>query len=218
MRHWCQSERLDALIVTGLVDDELVRMLNRLDIPYLVCGNYLLNETCCRLEQHSEELVYRSLKSIFSRTRYKNIGMIGHSLEQVNIRQTKQGIERISQEYGLPVKNEYFYLKADEDGYAGMKYQVSLGPDMPELVFLTANAFSRAARFVFEYRLKRGERPDFIVFEDDYAYPDLLDYVIPKNGDFGIIGLERLMDIYYGRVKYPWFGYLNNETTEGVEK
>lgn len=219
LNDWIHHERLDGLIVTGLVDDALIRDLNELEITCLIHGNYHLTESCNRLESQVEEIIYQEMNRIIETSHTGSIGIIGNSPKQLNITQIRNGIVRVLREHSLPVREEFFILNEQEDGYAGMEQLYRKPDDLPGLLFLSANAFPGAARYVFENNLQPSERPGFVVGEQDGAiYPDLINFKINRVSIPGYVGLLRLLDIYHGRLKTPWHGYVNDYLNGGNDK
>jgi len=76
-----------------------------------------------------------------------------------------------------------------------------------DAVLLTARCFPGVAQYVFEHHLHRNRRKPFLIldFSDTaYFYPEMVDAGIYEREVLGDIALDRLIDLYYGRLEQPW--------------
>lgn len=204
---WFTGMRLDAVLVTGRVDDELVMRLREHSISYLVVGNYQFNQPANCLEKAPEEDIYRVLRQFCQERGFRRLGTITSSPALLATRLYQAGAQRVADELGLRYPAGWQYSHAAEDGYVGMGQLLADGGDSPEIIYMTAKAFPGAARYLFEEHRADPERRPFLVLDyHDYAayYPYLIDAVVYPEETLGRVALARLLDLYYGRLRQPY--------------
>lgn len=204
---WYTGMRLDAILVTGRADDELIERLQQHSVPYLVVGNYQFRQPANQLEKAPEEDIFRALQRLAGEHHFRRLGTITHSPELLATRLYQAGAQRAAAELGLAYPAAWQYADAAEDGYAGMRQLLESSAEEPEIIYMTAKAFPGAARYLFEERrAEPGRRPFLVLDYRDLAeyYPYLVDAVVYTEEGLGRVALARLLDIYYGRLQQPY--------------
>ena len=204
---WVTEARLDALLVTGRVDDSLVRTLNQARVTYLVVGNYELKAPA---NQISMDLVHDTrivLGSLLGRHQFRRLGLAVGPPDLAATRQLCQGARLAVSDNKMTWQDELCVCDQNENGFAAMEHLMTAATAPPEAVFLTARAFPGAVQYVFENGLLRNQRKPFLILDfcdTAFFYPELVDACIYEREVLGDIALARLIDLYYGRLNQPW--------------
>jgi len=212
--NWFAGMRLDALLVTGRIDDALVTLLQQHSIPYLIVGNYQFNLHANQLEKALEEDIYGAIRRQCQEKHFTRLGTITNSTQLQSTRLYLAGAQQVATELGLEYPEKWCYADAAENGYDGLQKLLVNDQDRPDIIYMTARAFPEAARYLFEHHLIEPERRPFLLL--DYLghtelYPYLVDAVVYQEEALGMIALPRLLDIYYGRRRQPYHERIANE-------
>lgn len=210
---WCLEHGIDALLVTGQVDDRLVRELNRARLPYLVIGTYDLKEPANILTSNSNELE-KAVEEAFARYEIRRPGAIAGDPAFCSTRNFLGRMTEAVRAHGIEIPPQYLYAAGDEDGYKGMCELMSL-PEPPDLLVIVGRAFPGAARYLFESGVKR---PVIIAppgDEQNPLYPELIDIFLPLDSlELGRRSVELIESfIKTGKLEHR-INYLN---TKGVQ-
>ena len=203
---WMTETRLDALLVTGRVDDALVRALNQAKVTYLVVGNYELQEPA---NQISMDLVHDTrivLGALLAKHQFQRLGLAVGPADLAATRQLCQGAKLAVRDNKMTWQEELCVCDQNENGVAAMEHLMTAATP-PEAVLLTARAFPGAVQYVFENGLLRNQRKPFLILDfcdTAFFYPELVDACIYEREVLGDIALARLIDLYYGRLNQPW--------------
>ena len=204
--NWFAGMRLDALLVTGRIDDALVALLQRHSIPHLIVGNYQFKLPANQLEKALAEDISGALRHTCQMKHFTRLGTVTNSPQLQSTRLYLAGAQEVAAELGLHYPEQWRYADAAEDGYAGLQQLLSDKNNAPDIIFMTARAFPEAARYLFEHHLVEPQRHPFLLL--DYLghaelYPYLVDATVYPEEELGKIALPRLLDIYYGRRRQP---------------
>lgn len=211
---WMTEMRLDALLVTGRVDDDLLRTLNHARVTYLVVGNYELTEPANQIRMdlvHDTRVV---LRGILNRNAFKNLGVAAGPPDLASTRQLCQGARLAVDDARESWREDLCLCTQQENGYAALEQMMTARNGPPDAVLLTARAFPGAAQYIFEHGLHRDGRKPFLVIDfcdTAFFYPELVDACIYEREVLGDIALSRLIDLYYGRLDQPWHESVSQE-------
>ncbi len=191
---WCSEHGIDGLLVTGQVDDALVRELNRSGLPYLVLGTYDLKEPVNILTSESDG-IGKAMEQAFAQFDIKRPGAIAGDPSFHSTRRILDQIIDTAAGHGIAIPKKHLYTAVDEDGYKGMKKLMSL-PEPPDMLIVVGRAFPGAARYIFESGIKRPVIISPPSDETHPLYPELIDIRLPLGGIvFGRQGID-LMESY----------------------
>ncbi|NLE56561.1 MAG: GntR family transcriptional regulator, partial [Lentisphaerae bacterium] len=148
--NWFAGMRLDALLVTGRIDDALVALLQSRSIPYLIVGNYQFNLPANQLEKALAEDVSGAIRQLCQERHFTRLGTITNSTQLQSTRLYLAGAQLVAKELGLHYPEQWRYADAAENGYAGLQQLLGDNKDAPDIIYMTARAFPEAARYLFE--------------------------------------------------------------------
>lgn len=206
---WLEELSIDGLILTGKVDDALVRFLKRRGIPFLLLGNFELEEEACCLEKDVFSVLFNTLHALYEQRPFRRIVAVMGKRSILGTRQALDAIARTIDEKKLIGKDEFFteYSEISEYGkLTAFLDEKQLGPE--DLLYLSADAFPAAARYIFERGIPKEERP-FLFLDmpvETVPYPDIVGCFLYKKDAFADQALDAFLKVYYGRVQIPWRG------------
>jgi DNA-binding LacI/PurR family transcriptional regulator len=212
-----KNKQLDGLLVSGIVDVPLVRQLQKLDIPFVVLGNYDLPPEVNVIE--SPEITSMVMRQVCDRFKIKSAGAILGGAKLKASRSLELAIKDGVREYAVECRPENFLYSQTEDGY-GEAERLLEQDNPPEAVFVIGQAFSGVARYIFaQSRNRNFKRPVIITtLIDKYniMYPELVDVVIycsaRETGNSGIDEMIKLLNGEISKVKcegqYPEYEFL----------
>jgi DNA-binding LacI/PurR family transcriptional regulator len=152
LERWFKPETGDGLVVTGNVDDSVIRWLqNAARLRYVVVGNYDLPSGMPNVHIKIIEAVYRAMELCAQSGRHK-VAVIANSNAKVALSDIMTGIRQAVAK-GL-VEKVGEVLDPQEDGYAGMLKLRDSGCDS---VLVSEAAFFGFCRYVFEHKIKCPE-------------------------------------------------------------
>jgi|GEM_PF-1838340 len=206
---WMEELSIDGLILTGRIDDELVRFLKKRSVPFLLLGNFELKEEANRLEKNVYSILYNTLNTLYEQHSFRRIVAVTGRQTILGTRQALQAIGRVIEEKKLSGKQEvsteyveigeYERLTAFLDGKR-------LGPS--DLLYLSADAFHAVARYIFEHGIRKENRP-FLFLDmpvESVPYPDIVGCFLYKKDALADQALDAFLNVYFGRVRSPWRG------------
>jgi len=188
---WCIEHGMDGLLVTGQVDDSLVRELNHSGLPYLVIGTYDLKEPANVLTSNSDG-TGKAIREAFERFEIRRPGVIAGDPAFHSTRNLLERITDTVRARGIEIPSEYLYAAGDEDGYKGMSELMNL-PEPPDMLLIVGRAFPGAARYLFETGIKRPVIISPPSDEQNPLYPELIDIPLPLDStELGRRGMELI--------------------------
>ncbi|OGV51725.1 MAG: hypothetical protein A2017_10305 [Lentisphaerae bacterium GWF2_44_16] len=219
---WIKERKPDGVLLTGLIDDAFIRKVKKEKIPFVVIGNYELEEDVFRIASDIsalENAMTAAIKIFNSR----NVGIIGGNPSYLISKQLKGCVRNAIEKMGLKYDEKLLHFSIDEDGYAGIKYLLEELETKPDLLYITVQSFFGVAKYYFEKKLSKKSFPRIIFssVKSKIAYPELVDLVVEiKDTSSGMLGLKMLRDILQDgramcRVEYSqWkFEFMNRNET-----
>ena len=218
---WTQRKQLDALLVSGRVDQGLIKILKKTGIPFIILGKYYLPTGVNVIESCDNDVLGEVLRLARDKFEFKSAGAI---LGAADLRISQELAELIKNEMKkcrVDCKNENFIYSNDEEGYRESK-KMFAGDGAPEAVFITGQAFPGVARYIFERSNEKAfKRPVIITAASDkynIMYPELIDVVIYGSArEMGNAGIEEIVKLLDGKtdkvkcqVQKSEFEFLNN--------
>ena len=215
---WSERKKLDALLVSGRVDPPLLKTLKKLDIPFVILGNYYLPSGLNVIEACDD--ISEALCFAWDEFKFKSIGAI---LGAADLRVSKELAEVIKtdmKERGVICKAKNFNYSDTEEGYCEAEKMFAKS-DPPDALFITGQAFPGVARYLFERNNNKGfKRPVIITAASDkhnIMYPELIDVVIYGSArEMGNSGIEEIIKLLDGKIsqvkaqtRYSEFEFLN---------
>lgn len=194
---WIKESKPDGVLLTGLIDDAFIRKVKKEKIPFVVIGNYELEEEVCRVASDIsalENAVTAAIKEFNSR----NVGVIGGNPSYLISRQLKGCVRNAIEKMGLKYDERLLRFSIDEDGYAGIKYLLEELETKPDLLYITVRSFFGVAKYYFEKKMSKKFFPRIIFSSEKsrIAYPELVDLVVEtKDISSGVLGLKMLREI-----------------------
>ena len=217
---WIKAQRIDALVLSGRVDDDFVKYLNGLKIPFLIIGNYYLPAGINVIESN-EDCIIEVIQLAKQKFDFKSIGAV---LGPADIRSTKDIIKVLrsaAAKYSLLCSDSDIVCSDSEDGYKEMR-ELAMTANMPDLLFITGQAFPGVARYIFERSAEKSFKRPLIITaaadECNIIYPELIDAVIYGSARvMGNTGIEQIIKLLNGEIesiKYqverPEYEFLSN--------
>ena len=123
LKEWMRDYQLDGLLLSGYVDDDLVRALNRAEILFLILGNYELSEPANILEKEVFSSTKKALGILMERYRFKRIAGIFDTMFGNGPKAIYAALRESAEECGIPFDETLFFSDSDEKkSYSVMKY------------------------------------------------------------------------------------------------
>ncbi|OGV53011.1 MAG: hypothetical protein A2X49_11350 [Lentisphaerae bacterium GWF2_52_8] len=183
---WALS--LDALLVTGYVDDVLISELKTIGLPFIVIGNYEWKEKCNNMRFDVRRSIREMIIEVYSRLKFETLGMVLCSPELYAVREAIDAARDVQKTFPFGLSDDDILFDPTEDGYKSMK-MIMMRPQnkRPQAIILSYQSVFGAARYVYESNLKSFERPvliskmqenlarlmpgfpDVIIFDDAYS-------------------------------------------------
>lgn len=199
--------KLDGVLVTGMVDDNLVRRLEASGTPFLVIGNYSLTTRPNNVNADAEGFVRRMVDSASGHFGIKSFGSV-LGPESLHItRSIREMLRECHKRLGWRWDSKFVQTDEEEDGYAAMGRMFQLR-ERPDAVFVTMRSYFGAARFYYEHCMDDSSKPllvtttyslEQLVFQ---SLPDMV-CVITEDGDIAIESLRMLLRIIDERPDAP---------------
>lgn len=208
LAEWERTNKLDAVIATGKVDDALVRSLKKLKVPFLILGNYLLAEKANILESTVAEDVEEKITILLQEKKFRKVGALLHtglrSSEEI-----KKGIFHAAEKNNIG-KNRCFFFETEEtgsgEGLKGMRYflkEKKFGKN--DLIFLNPDCFNGCARYIFENGIQEKVLPHLLLemaSSSQIPFPELAgSFLYDKEDPLSSHALNCMLDILSGRIK-----------------
>ncbi|OQA85545.1 MAG: Mannosyl-D-glycerate transport/metabolism system repressor MngR [Lentisphaerae bacterium ADurb.Bin242] len=206
---WMDELSIDGLILTGKVDDALVLFLKSRSVPFLLLGNFELKEEACRLEKDVYSILYNTLNTLYEQHPFRRIVAVTGRKTILGTRQAIEAMTRVIDEKKLTGKKAFFTEYAEISDYEKLTAFLDgkrLGPT--DLLYLSADAFHAAARYIFERGIRKEDRP-FLFLDmpvESVPYPDIVGCFLYKKDALAEQALDAFLNVYYGRVPIPWRG------------
>lgn len=208
---YIRNYKLDGILLSGYIDDALVKKLNEEKILFLLLGNYKLSEHCNMLGKD----VFANTKNAFSillkKYPFTQTAGIFSNLEHLGPQQTFCGIKSAALENNIPLKKSLFLSANGGTGYLEMKKLLQKNRiDSHTLLYLCDQTFSGAARAIFEANLTEEELPYLFLDKpiSHVPYPELVGCFLYTAHDIAQHTLNTFLDLYHGRKKQFWQGYV----------
>ncbi len=151
---------LDAVLVSGKVDNNLVRQFKELKVPFIVFGNYAFDESCNRLEVNEPEEIAMAVENIYSRLHFRSFGIVLHSPELYSAQLILKAIKQKKNQLGFQLRTEDIIFDSTENGYFIMEQIMNRPKDKrPDLISLSHQSIFGAARYIYEHSIKLPDRP-----------------------------------------------------------
>ena len=155
---------LDGLLLSGEVDDELVEALNKVGKPFVVIGNFELTQPASMVVMDGEkESVAKLLETALEKFEIHSIGMLLGSPRYLSTRVQEKEIHEFAGKHGLLLEPGAVISQECEDGYLEMKALLKRGTAVPDLLYMTANAYPGVEIFFREH--PEIPRPVFVAWE-----------------------------------------------------
>lgn len=201
---WAQRKQLDALLVSGRVDKNLIKILKKPGIPFIILGKYYLPPDVNVIETCEVDVLGEALRLAWKKFKFKSAGAI---LGAADLRISKELaglVKNAMQECGVGCEAGNFTYSDMEEGYSEAKKLLNKN-DSPEAVFITGQAFPGVARYLFERSSEKNfKRPVIITAASDkynIMYPELIDVVIYGSArEVGSAGIEEVVKLLDGRI------------------
>lgn len=154
---------LDALLVTGNVDEPLIAELKYIGIPFIVIGNYHWEVECNNLQFNLKENIQKMISETYSKLKFETFGMILRAPELYAVREAIDAVREMQKTYPFKLSDDDILFDPAEDGYKSMKLIMMRPPDRrPRAILLSHQSIFGAARYIYECNLKSFERPVLI--------------------------------------------------------
>ncbi len=158
------SRNLDGVLMSGFVNDELLRALRKVNKPTVVVGNYYLTEPTARLEVKTEEKLWPLLDAALQRVDNMRIGAL------IGTRGSRTFLEFMDCIAAWCDRNrQRFYpeliLCCDEsDGYEGSGKIMSAPPETRcNVLYTTSGTYQGFASYVFDHGIAPAACPVVVV-------------------------------------------------------
>ena len=202
---WVQRKQLDALLVSGRIDKEFLKVLEKLNVPFVILGKYYLPAGLNTIDPSEDNVIPEIIKHTWEKHEFKSIGAI---LGSEDLRITKDLISIIkgcAQEIPIACQDNYFNCSNDEEGYLQTQEIYSTN-NPPEALFVTGQAFPGVARYLFERAGDKDFKKPIIITAatDKYniMYPELINAVIYASGrETGNIAIEETIKLLNGETE-----------------
>ena len=197
---WVKRGEIDGILLSGKVDDDIVKTFDFLEVPFVIIGNYKLTHEANTVEIDYKSAFEKVFTELLDRHKIRTIGMIsGSDKEYVNIYAAK-AIKKVIHNNKLDNDNDdsFFYMNAEEDGYKAMENFIAEKHKLPDALFISSQAFWGAAKFLLSHGCSApGKRP--VIVGENYiseTFRDLLDAVLYFQGkNLASTALERILGI-----------------------
>mgnify|MGYP001403070765 CR=1 FL=1 len=154
---WLQSEKqLDGVLITGIVNDQLLQYPRRNNVPYVVIGNYDISPEHPQATTNVRKKAHAAFLPVFSTRRYHRIGIIIGISEFRATREFVQGIRDAIGECGLPVE-EKLICHAEDDGYAAVVKLLEI--DKADLIYVHCDMTLGLKKYLERHDVPPERRP-----------------------------------------------------------
>lgn len=195
---WLAEKNPDGLLLTGRVTDSLIKKIKATGIPFIVLGNYKLNENVNVIEANESGCLKQIFAGIVRKHSIKSAGAILGPKDLYISNLYAQEIQNAIEANGGATRDDWIIFSDQEKGYAEFKLLMNLDKQ-PDAVFITGNAFPGAAKYIFEHNLSERQRPLIITSVREKAavlYPELINAATYNMGtDFGHCGIKTIVDM-----------------------
>lgn len=124
---------LDGVIVTGLVDEDLLKFPKQHKVPYLVFGNYDISEEHPQIRYNVQQGYYEALLPLLREHRWQSFAVIGGSPDLRADREAMEGIQNAIRDAGMDLSQGIFKLAWD-DGFNEVAEALKRKPEV--LIFI----------------------------------------------------------------------------------
>ena len=188
----------DAFIITGKVDDNIIRKFKEITKPFVVVGFYDITEKVNSICNSVGSYVQPLLSATREKFQIQNFAFLLGNRKLYVIKCIENEIKKYLKQEGMPVKEEFFRFSENEDGYKMFEALMKLDSSQrPDAVVITMQAYLGAARYMFENRLKGKGCPKIILLSscEKIPFPELVDVCLRLNDTANKHIIEFLMQI-----------------------
>jgi DNA-binding LacI/PurR family transcriptional regulator len=172
-----QKNDLDGVVVTGIVNEELLKFPRQHKIPYMVLGNYDISAEHPQTTYDVYRDYYDCLAALFREHQWKTFGVIGGTPDFRADREAMDGIRDAARDAGMDLAHGSFGAASD-DGY---KEVVAALKKKPEILIFCGSHWLGLMKYCERYPEFR--RPVVVINGNQAAeVPDeLYDYKFKLN-------------------------------------
>jgi DNA-binding transcriptional regulator YhcF (GntR family) len=154
---------LDALLVTGYVDEPLISELKDIGLPFIVIGNYQWEAECNVLRFNLKESIRKVIAETYSKLKFETFGMFLCSPELYAVREAIEAVREMQKTCPFKLSEDDILFEPSEDGYKSMKLIMMRPPNRrPRAIMLSYQSIFGAARYIYECNIKSLDRPILI--------------------------------------------------------
>lgn len=157
------ASELDALLVTGYVDEPLIAELKAIGLPFIVIGNYQWKAECDILRFNLKESIKQVIAETYAKLKFETFGMFLCSPELYAVREAIDAVREMRKACPFTLSDDDILFDPTEDGYKSMKLIMMRPPDRrPRAIMLSHQSVFGVARYIYECNLKSLDRPFLI--------------------------------------------------------
>jgi DNA-binding transcriptional regulator YhcF (GntR family) len=198
---WCNRKRIGGLLITGRVDAELLKILESLNIPYVILGNYYLPANTNVVETVETQILCNALEASYNKFKFKSFGAILGPSDLKVSNSFAASIKMTLSKFPVSLKTGNIIYSDEEKGYSEAVKMFSK-PEPPDAIYVTGEAFAGVARYLFEHNMTEScTKPIILTGGTDrfsLIFPELIDVAIlsssRKMGAAGVDGIIKLMN------------------------
>ena len=194
---------IDGLIVTGEVDDDLVKVLNAAGKPFVIVGTFELttpaNQILWDFDREFDALFMLALKYF----NVRSVGMLSGWEHFYANRMTVRSFKRNVKKYGLEFENFCNVTQNVQDGFQGlMTMSDNCTRELPDMIYMSSNHYVGANEFF--YRHPEVKKPVLVTIVRSSLIPAAFagNAIIGSNMENSAReGMELLFELLENRAK-----------------
>ncbi len=209
LKHFLSSQEVKGVIVTGDIDDSIVRLLEESDMPYLIFGGDAREQVNMAIPDH-KKAAYEAVKYLI-RLGHRKIALFNGSLDFEVHRLGLEGYRLALEESGISFSKELVQVGKEEDGYEMCGRMETLN-----ISYSAAYCVNTVIQFGVLQRLKElGVHVPGDISLIGYGYTELMQISVPKLTTVYLepsekeVMVKRLMDIIQNTERKKEVQYLS---------
>lgn len=206
VEEWFFNKRLDILIVSGLVNDDLMLRLQDAGIPALAFANQNLKDSFNHVDIAGEQNTFNSLCEAINKLQVNRVAMITDNFNILSVQHDIAGFKRALKTQKLTLCEPWICCGAPGTGFAMMDQLMNSQSEKPELIMVHVAHFPEVARYIFRYDLTGKRKPYLLLtsWNNDMFYPELVDLAEHTDNAAAYRLLKITVDLFLGRLRQPY--------------
>lgn len=176
-RDWLEKKSdLDGVIITGLVDEELLKYPARHCIPFVVYGNYNISDKHPQVLYNFKEVFQNDGVEFFRKHQWRSLAIIGGLEANRADQEILETIREVVLEAGVK-PSDFEVINAGADGYAELEKFFSRR--IPEAIIFIGEHIVGFQKYCYNH--PEFKRPKVIILQTikDKFNPEVYDFLLP---------------------------------------